>query len=91
MFLTHSGDLSTLYGVLLGRIRLFSGVWQYSNLDVHLPPLPMSIPLADDPYWWSDEERRLVHGTRLGRAIEQYQPGLKQLCSWSKRLEELHR
>lgn len=45
----------------------------------------------DDPYWWSSEELGVVKGTRLGRAIEHYRPGLGLILSWTKRLEELYR
>ena len=45
----------------------------------------------DDPYWWSIEELSVVKDTRLGRAIEQYRPGLDLISSWTIRLEELHK
>ena len=54
-----------------------------------LPHCPLLSP--DDPFWWSAEEQQLVQGTRLGRAIEQYRPGLSRITAWAGRLEELRR
>ena len=48
-------------------------------------------PHLDDPYWWSSEELGMVQGTRLGRAIEEYRPGIDLISSWTKRLEEIQR
>jgi len=44
----------------------------------------------DDPFWWRDEQIRLLRGTRLGRAVATYHAGLQQLTAWAQRLEKLH-
>lgn len=55
--------------------------------------LPDLWPLhcADDPYWWHEEQIRLLRGTRLGRAVVQHSTGLRHLAGWVQRLEQICR
>lgn len=87
----HTDELHVAVHCICSAIHVHicchTGVVLYSRLAV----AGCLCVLTDDPFWWDDDALALLRGTRLGRAMDDYRPGLGRLTTWLRQLHNLHR